>query len=203
MRGLRRSWLSREVLSLSLFAMAGAAFAASLPMHDAGRPWIGLATLALGLLGVTCSARIYQVRARPAWFSSYTTAEFFATALLLGPLFVRLISAAGVPWVAWMAAAGAALQLAVQMLKFIWLSQSEIFELRASSLLLSRRLRGWFLLRLSLLLAAGILAPLSQQTVAAFALAWAGELLGRWLFFVSVVPKSMGAAFADMRKVSL
>jgi len=203
MRGLRRSWLSREVLSLSLFAFAGAVFAATLPMHGGARPWIGFATVAFGSLGVTCSARIYQVRARPAWFSSYTTAEFFASALLLGPLFVRLISAAGVPWVAWMAASGAALQLAVQALKFIWLSQSETFELRASSLLLSRRLRGRFLLRLSLLIAAGILAPLSHQTAAPFALALAGELLGRWLFFVSVVPKSMGAAFANVRKVSL
>jgi DMSO reductase iron-sulfur subunit len=199
MRGLRRSWLSREVLFLSLFAFAGAGFAATLPLRGAAGPWAGLATVVFGAIGVTCSARIYQVRARPAWASGYTAAEFFATALLLGPLFVGLISVAGAPWVAWMAAAGAAAQLAVQTLKFLWLAQSDAFELRASSLLLARRLRGWFLIRLGLLIAAGVIALLSFKTApaAAFALALAGELLGRWLFFVSVVPKSMGAAFSN------
>lgn len=204
MRGLRRSWLSREVLFLSLFAVGGAAFAATLPHHAAGRLYAGLATVVFGALGVACSARIYQVPARPAWCSRYTPAEFFATALLLGPLFVQLIFLSNVRWVAWIGAGAAALQLAVQTLRFLWLTQSETFELRASSLLLARRLRAWFLVRLGLLMAAGILAPLPLKTAAAgaFALALWGELLGRWLFFVSVVPKSMGSAFSNMRKAS-
>jgi DMSO reductase anchor subunit len=141
-----------------------------------------------------------MVPARPAWFSSYTIAEFFATALLLGPLFVR-VTGVDVSWVAWAASAGGAAQLTVQALKFLWLSRSETFELRASSLLLAGRFRRAFLVRLAVLIGAGILTPLlaaSTLPIAiAFTLALSGEWLGRWLFFVTVVPKNMAAAFSS------
>jgi len=200
LRGLRHSWLSREVLGLSLFAGVAAMFAAALLADAPCRAAIGLATLLAGVAGVACSARIYMVRARPAWDSGSTAAEFFATALLLGPLFVRAMAISDAPWIAWAAAGGGAAQLATQAMKFLWLARSESFELRATSLLLSGTLRRAFLTRLAILLAAGIVAPLECERpvalAAAFLLALAGEFLGRWLFFVSVVPKSMAAAFS-------
>jgi DMSO reductase anchor subunit len=200
MRGLRNSWLSREVLGLSLFAASAALFAAMLLLNLPGRGWAGLATVGFGIAGVTCSARVYMVRARPAWKHGYTAAEFCATAVLLGPLFVRATGVSDARWIAWAAAAGGAAQLLIQILKFLWLSHSEVFELRASSLLLSGRLRNAFLSRLGVLVLAGILAPLeftsNPAAAAALALALAGEWLGRWLFFVSVVPKNMAAAFS-------
>jgi DMSO reductase anchor subunit len=206
MRGLRTSWLSREVLGLSLFAGIASVFAGMLALNMPGRTWIGLATVLFGAAGLTCSARIYVVRARPAWYSNYTLAEFFATALLLGPLFVRAMPVSGTPWIAWMAAAGGAAQLITQASKFLWLSHSETFELRASSRLISGRFRTLFLIRLGILLAAGIVAPLalhgSAIAVAAFVLALAGEWVGRWLFFVTVVPKNMAAAFPATMKVA-
>jgi formate dehydrogenase iron-sulfur subunit len=206
MRGLRTSWLSREVLGLSLFAGSASAFAGMLMLGLPGRPLAGLATLACGALGITCSARIYIVRARPAWNSGYTVAEFFSTALLLGPMFVRLTGVSDAPWLDWAAASGAAAQLITQTAKFLWLTQSETFELRASSLLLSRRFRGAFLTRLGLLVVAGIVLPLAFESkvavIAAFALSLAGEWLGRWLFFVTVVPKNMAAAFPARSKVA-
>ena len=91
LKGLRRSWLSREVLTLSLFAGAASAFAAMLIFNLPGRSVAGLCTTLAGLGGVTSSARIYVVRARPAWFSAYTLVEFYSTALLLGPLFVQVL----------------------------------------------------------------------------------------------------------------
>ena len=201
MRGLRTSWLSREVLALSLFAGAAAGFAAVLLVGLPGRAAVGFATLILGITGVTCSARIYIVRARPAWNSGYTVAEFFATAMLLGPMFVRISGGSDVRWLAAAPVAGAAAQLLTQTLKFLWLSHSDAFELRASSLLLSGQFRSVFLLRLGILIVAGILAPMlfassTPAIAAAFALALAGEWLGRWLFFVTVVPKNMAAAFS-------
>jgi formate dehydrogenase iron-sulfur subunit len=200
-RGLRTSWLSREVLGLTLFAGAASLFAGLLLFDLPGRFAAGLATLVLGIAGVTCSARIYIVRARPAWHTGYTVAEFFATALLLGPLFVRVSGAFDARWLVWASVAGGGAQLLTQALKFLWLSHSDIFELRASSLLLSGRFRTAFLIRLGGLIVAGILAPIafvsSTPAIAvAFALALAGEWLGRWLFFVSVVPKNMAAAFS-------
>uniref|UniRef100_Q02CM0 4Fe-4S ferredoxin, iron-sulfur binding domain protein n=1 Tax=Solibacter usitatus (strain Ellin6076) TaxID=234267 RepID=Q02CM0_SOLUE len=206
LRGLRTSWLSREVLALSLFAAIASLFAGTLAANLPGRTWIGLATVAFGVAGITCSARIYLVRARPSWCSRYTTAEFFATALLLGPLFVLAMPVSSVPWIAWMAAVGGAAQLITQAAKFLWLSHSETFELRASSRLISGRFRALFLIRLGLLLIAGIVAPLalhgSAVAVAAFVLALAGEWSGRWLFFVTVVPKNMAAAFPATARVA-
>ncbi len=67
LRGLRRSWLSREVLGLSAFAAIASVFAAMLLVNAPGRAVVGLFTAATGALGVACSARIYMVPARPAW----------------------------------------------------------------------------------------------------------------------------------------
>jgi hypothetical protein len=103
--------------------------------------------------------------------------------------------------VLWVSVAGGAAQLVVQAGKFLWLSQSDVFELRSSSLLLAGRLRALFVLRLGILVVAGIVIPLTAVSPvfmrAAFAAALAGELLGRYLFFVSVVPKNIAAAFTS------
>jgi len=206
LKGLRRSWLSREVLTLSLFAGTASAFAGMLMFDVPGRSVVGLCTALAGLAGVTSSARIYLVRARPAWFSPYTLVEFYSTALLLGPLFVQIllvqVLGGAIPsWVRLAAVGGASAQLIAQMLKFLWLSRSEVFELRASSLLLSGRLQNLFLTRLTVLAIAGVLLPLvatpGWMIAAAFAIALAGEWLGRYLFFVSVVPKNTAAAFTS------
>src|SRR5262249_35538528 len=122
MRGLRHSWLSREVLGLSLFAGAASLFAGMLLLDTPARPWAGFATLLLGAIGITCSAPFSIGGARPAWYSSYTVAEFFATALLLGPMFVRATGVSDAAWIDWTVAAGAAAQAVTQTLKFLWLT---------------------------------------------------------------------------------
>jgi formate dehydrogenase iron-sulfur subunit len=199
LRGLRRSWLSREVLTLSMFAGAAGAFATILFFGLRGRDLAGLATALAGLAGITCSARIYIVRARPAWFSTYTVAEFFSTALVLGPAFVHLLDPGAPAALLFASAAGAGAQLLTQSGKFLWLSRSEIFELRSSSLLLAGRLQRLFVVRLLILIAAGIVIPLAASSPwvlgAGFLFALAGEFLGRYLFFVSVVAKNIAAAF--------
>jgi formate dehydrogenase iron-sulfur subunit len=211
LKGLRRSWLSREVLMLSIFAGVAATYAAAARLNLPFAHPLGLLTALCGLAGLFCSARIYMVRARPAWCSRYTLAEFFSTALLLGPFFILALEpyAPGGLNSAWLVrgvAAGAAAQLLSQVLKFFWLSRSDQLELRASALLLSGRLKNAFLLRLAVLIAAGVVLPLTAHSrptlAAALALALLGEWLGRWLFFVSVVPKNMAAAFTSPRKAA-
>jgi DMSO reductase iron-sulfur subunit len=204
MRGLRRSWVSREVLALSLFAFAAAAYAQLSFLQSPLRLWAGGFTVVFGLLGIFCSARIYLIRARPAWNSQLTVAAFYATALLLGPLFVAGITGAAPSWLVWAAIAGGALQLFVSATRLLWLSRSEEFELRASALLLSRQLRTPFLTYLLLLLVGGIVVPLagfSKHSVAtALTCAFIAELIGRWLFFVSVVPKNTAASFVAAQR---
>src|SRR5439155_8624488 len=84
----RRSWLSREVLLFTLFAGLASAYSAALGFGLRGTAAIGALTALLGAGGVTASAFIYLVPARPAWNSRYTLAEFFLTAAILGPLFL-------------------------------------------------------------------------------------------------------------------
>jgi formate dehydrogenase iron-sulfur subunit len=183
-------------------------YAGVLFLHLPGSVVVGLLTVLFGVIGVTCSARIYVVPARPAWYSGYTIAEFFATAVLLGPLFVRALNVrvSDPAWLSWAAVLGGAAQLLIQVLKFLWLTRSEQFELRASALLLSGRLQRAFLIRLGVLIAAGIVLPLETSSTigaaAALVLALGGEWLGRWLFFVSVVPKNIAAAFTAAGKAA-
>jgi hypothetical protein len=67
--------------------------------------------------------------------------------------------------------------------------------------LLAGRFRTAFLIRLAVLIAAGIVLPLAAHWTFAMALAFVtalcGEWLGRWLFFVTVVPKNMAAVFSS------
>jgi DMSO reductase anchor subunit len=211
LKGLRRSWLSREVLTLSIFAGFGGMFAGMLLLDLPGRPAAGFMTVLWACIGVMCSAKIYMVPARPAWNSRYTVAEFFSTALLLGPMFVRALDPETLSgpiglWIARAAIAGGAAQLLTQSLKFLWLSRSEEFELRASALLLSSRLQRAFVIRLAVLVLAGIVLPLETSSTltaaAALLLGLAGEWLGRWLFFVSVVPKNIAAAFTAVGRAA-
>jgi DMSO reductase iron-sulfur subunit len=199
-RGWRRSWLSREVLTLGLFANFAALFSAALSLHLSFAAISGALACICGLVGVYCSARVYMVPARPAWNSRYTPFEFFATALTLGPLLVR---AAGIHhYYAFVlaAAAGASTQSVIQIAKLFWLEQdTEGSENRLSANLLVNRLRKPFLLRFGLLLVGGVVLPLMSDSTGilplALLLALAGELIGRWLFFITVTPKNIASSF--------
>lgn len=199
-RGWRRSWLSREVLTLGLFANFAAIFAAALSLHLRLSAISGALACVFGLLGVYCSARVYMVPARPAWNSRYTPVEFFATTLLLGPLLARAAGIHHEHAFAVAAAAGASIQLVAEIAKLFWLAQgAEGSEYRLSASLLIDRLRKPFLLRLALLLVGGIILPLIANTsgilALALLLALSGELIGRWLFFVTVIPKNVASTF--------
>jgi DMSO reductase iron-sulfur subunit len=184
----RRSWLSREVLLFSLFA-AAATLSAAIPA-------VSPLTAIFGFAGVTASAFIYLVPARPAWNHRWTLLDFYLTGLLLGPLSLAPMGI-GMPAAAVAAAGGA--QLLNQLLKLIALAGSDEFELRASGRLLTGELRNFLVARIALLLVGGIVLPLLHAPSAAFVLSLAGEILSRYLFFVSVVPKSVASTFSGRR----
>ena len=79
------------------------------------------------------------------------------------------------------------------------LSASDGVELRASATLLATTLKSRFVLRGALLALGAIALPLftAHPPVLwlAFATTFAGEMLGRYLFFVSAVPKHMAAPY--------
>jgi len=195
----KRSWLSREILMFGGFAGMATAYSGSLWFHTPVSPILGLLTALAGAAGITASAFIYIVKARPAWNSKHTVAEFFLTGALLGPLFAASIGVQAGRWLVAAAVIGAAGQLLNQAVKFLRLTASETFEMQASAKLLSTTLKTQFLLRFTLLIGGGIVLPLFAWgrlgMGLALAVALSGEILGRYLFFVSVVPKNMAAPY--------
>ena len=89
--GLRHSWLSREVVTLGLFAKLAAVFMAAqlfAPAWLVDRPGFRtglLATVVMaGLSGVGSSVMVYHVVRRPFWRASSAGIKFAGTAVVLG-----------------------------------------------------------------------------------------------------------------------
>jgi formate dehydrogenase iron-sulfur subunit len=178
LRNLRRSWLSREVALLSLYA-ALAVGAVAVP---------GLAPIAAvaGAAGVAASALLYVVPGRPAWDTPLTIVRFFATALAAGPALT------GRPG---LAAAGGVLAVAATALNWWRLSRRREQAWWGSVRLELRWFAPWTVARL-LATALGVGAALAGAPAAVAFLAVAtGEAIGRWLFFVTVVPLNMPGSF--------
>lgn len=197
LRNLRRSWLSREVLGLGMFAGVASGYALALGFDWSHRQWVGALTAVCGIAGAYCSARLYIVPARPMWNSKFTFFEFASTACLLGPLSLAAMTGEPKDFLLRLTMAGAGLQLLTASLRLVWLMRAETPELKASGTLLTGRLLRHFVWRLLLLIAGGIVLP-AVSLEAAFVMCVVGEVLGRWLFFVSVVPRNMAAGFSSV-----
>jgi Fe-S-cluster-containing dehydrogenase component/DMSO reductase anchor subunit len=91
--GLRTSWMSREILTLGLFAFAGLAYAGCVAI---GRlEWAArMAAVATGagVAGVICSVMVYAATRRDHWRGSLTGLKFGMTTLLLGVATVVMVS---------------------------------------------------------------------------------------------------------------
>ncbi|MGH9494784.1 MAG: DmsC/YnfH family molybdoenzyme membrane anchor subunit, partial [Candidatus Sulfotelmatobacter sp.] len=88
----KRSWLSREVLLFGCFSGMAGLYAASLWLVLPFSQVLGALTTIFGAAGITASAFIYLVPARPSWNNKFTIADFFLTGAILGPLFAANIS---------------------------------------------------------------------------------------------------------------
>ena len=205
LRMWRRSWLSREVLAFAAFSHVAAVYAGLLWLQLPGSIWVGGLTVFLGLAGVTASACIYRVPARPAWNTRYTLVQFNLTAAILGPLFAAAAVAGPSRWLAIAAASMAGAQATVFALRFFRSVASDSLELKGTARLLSTVLAGRLVLR-GILLAVGAIAlpllatglpdgPGRLLMLGALLVTLAAELIERYLFFVSVVPKHLAAPY--------
>jgi Fe-S-cluster-containing dehydrogenase component/DMSO reductase anchor subunit len=197
LRMWRRSWLSREVLLFTLFIGSLTAMTATAvyqqhigPLRAIGIT-LGLSTAVLGILATIASACIYLISARPSWNTSHTPIDFLLTAALLGSLatgafgkpmvIVSLISAT-----AWIANHG---------VRVFRLQASSDFELNASYGLLASDQLLPYSCALFGCIVASLIACAAGHPLLALLVAWAGTLLARYLFFVSVVPLKMALTF--------
>jgi DMSO reductase iron-sulfur subunit len=176
-RGLRTSWLSREVLLLGGYAAVAAAAVAA--------PAAAVAASVLGLAGVYASARLYVVPGRPAWDTPLTPVRFFATAAATGPLVTGHVG---------LAVGGVVVALAATVANWVRLARGPRQPWWGSVRLELGWCRWWTALRW-LLASVGVTAALAGPPAAAFVLLTTSELVGRWLFFVTVVPLNMPGSF--------
>jgi len=199
MKMWRRSWLSREVVLFGAFSHVAGGYVAATWFGLPGAAIAGGLTTVLGLAGVFASGRIYLVPSRPAWNTWRTVAQFMLTAAVLGPLVTTAAGAATSGWLRGASIVGAVALIALVVSSFVEQRSSSSIELRGTARLLSTRFAKLFGVRLALLALCGLLLPLVSNSQAALGMAAVGvltaELVGRYLFFVTAVPKHMTAPY--------
>jgi Fe-S-cluster-containing dehydrogenase component/DMSO reductase anchor subunit len=178
LRNLRRSWLSREVALFGAYGvLAGLAV---------GFPATAPVAAVVGAAGVYASGRLYMVPGRPAWCTPLTLARFGASALAVGALVTghRTIGVAG--------ATGG---LAVAAANLARLARGRRIEWRGTVRLVLRRFRRLAALGAALSVGGVAAAAGGGPRPLAVGLVAGGELVGRYLFFVTVVPLDMPGSF--------
>lgn len=179
--GWRRSWLSREVLAFSGFAVAAWTYAVipwaeSLGFAVADR-WeraLGAVVVCSGLAGVICSTMIYASTRRAFWNPAYTGIKFLLSCLVLGiptALLIRLAAAAfssslGAsplagfgPELCWALVAAASAKLLAEAAIFRWLGDHTFTPLRRTALLMTGDLGRVSAARFLMGVAGGVAAP--------------------------------------------
>lgn len=176
MLGLRRSWLSREILAFGIFA-GSATLLTGEKIAPEMIPELGISSRLLssvvgisGLLGVYCSAMIYHRTKRPFWNLSQAGSRFGLTALLLG-LGVSWVSACGaelllgvqplntLATLKWGILMAAVLKGTLELGALVPLGDRPQTPLKRSAMLLVGPLRGELTVRLMLLVTGGLIVP--------------------------------------------
>lgn len=189
--GLRRSWMSREIVVVGGFVGAALLYSLSLwgselptfitdhlsPGLKVERQALGLTTAVLGVLTVICSAMIYVSTRRLFWSGTATTLKFFGSGAVLG--LASIAAAAALTGhltdslallqinkeLALPLAILAGLKLAYETSIFFHLFDKQQGDLKRSALLMFRELKNLTLVRFGLGIAGGILLPLLLMTL--------------------------------------
>ena len=158
------------------------------------KAWL-LLTMLLGCLFVLEMTLVYQIDTVPTWYNGYTTASFFLTMVLCGPLFAALLlRIANVPFNGRVFASMSALAL-LASLAVVILQNSELAEIHSSVQQASALLPdyGWLQILRLVLLTLGLgcwICPLARRKnphvaslVLGLILVLLGEFIGRGLFY--------------------
>ena len=220
MKNWRTSWLSREAIALALFA--GLSFVVALAYHA---QWQGVGlllleamTVAMGLYGIYAQSMIYRIPARPSWDRVSTTKRFFGVSyvgfLLIASSLLAMGDAHGIMVLLAMtllAGMGQVLVIAEEILFYKHLDPDDAlyYQYNRSRILLQEHFGRMKSLRLYSLIVSALLLPLltilfvssglSSLAMLTLAIATLGafgsELMGRYLFFRTVVPLGLAGNF--------
>ena len=192
------SALSNEIASGSVFFAVGGfwwllSVIGKMPA-TLGRIWL-IISMVLGLIFVWAMTRVYQIDTVPTWYNGYTTASFFLTVVLTGPLFAALLlKLAKVPFNGKFFASLSVLAL-LASLAVVVMQTSELGFIHSSVQQANALLPDWGSLQVwrFVLLVAGLgcwLCPLLRRVPShtiglaiGLLLVLAGEFIGRGLFY--------------------
>jgi formate dehydrogenase iron-sulfur subunit len=177
--GWRRSWMSREILAFSVYAL----FATLLIWHPTD-PVLLVSSLISGFISIFCSAMIYVDTRRPGWSSRSVFPSFFGTTFLLGPT----IAGAFCGWIAPVFAPGLAAAATVV--------RTTLFAIRTQRPIRQRTAVALFCLStlFSLLAIFNIMGQGAYWGIIACGSTIGAQMLDRWLFFVATpAPRMPGA----------
>lgn len=192
------SALSNEIASGSVFFAVGGfwwllSVIGKMPA-TLGRIWLVI-SMVLGLIFVWAMTRVYQIDTVPTWYNGYTTASFFLTVVLTGPLFAALLlKLAKVPFNGKFFASLSVLAL-LASLAVVVMQTSELGFIHSSVQQANVLLPDWGSLQVwrFVLLVAGLgcwLCPLLRRVPShtiglaiGLLLVLAGEFIGRGLFY--------------------
>jgi DMSO reductase iron-sulfur subunit len=161
---------------------------------------LGGLTVLLGIGGVGASARLYLAPGRPSWNSPFTILEFYMTAAALGSAGANVLS--GGSAITHTAITFAVIgSLVTGCTRLVWLARSPRHEHKGTFTLLFTTLANLLTVRVLLLCGSLLLLAVSHNTWMDLCIALiliTGEFVGRYLFFVSVVPSNMATEYLSV-----
>jgi anaerobic dimethyl sulfoxide reductase subunit B (iron-sulfur subunit) len=192
LRNLHKSWLSREILAVLLFATFWAISIISFFLHSplaVGQSLLVEATGLAGIAFVYCMSEVYRLRMVPAWNTMRIKVSFFLSALILGFLMVLtgsvvagMLSRELTPLLHWSAVAG-----------IFSLGLELAFTVSEKGILGKVAHNFRILLTAFGIIAAALLLLLPLQSgkwivLLVFLLTLLEEIIGRWQFYASRNP---------------
>lgn len=204
--GLRKSWLSREIVAFGIFAGLASWEAARIwwqPRWLTAPDWLGWSVLLSGFGGVFCSVMIYHCTRRSTWIGPRTFLRFFGTTVWLG-LSTTLLVAAIVAGVRADLSMGsvlhdlgavlcpvlmltAALKLGYEACDLLHLLERQHTPLKRSANLLVGELAGMTAIRFTLGVLGGLVFPavLWHEAATSHSLEWISTVVAVWFFSVA------------------
>jgi len=207
--GLKRSWLSREIVVFGMFSMAAAVYTLSaflevIPLGIA--TFSAISTAVLGVGGLVTSVMIYHDTQRPFWNLRLGGAKFFGSALCLSAsayFLVATFNGASPTWAMFLMAVGLMLKLVLEGATLTNWNEQGMSPAHKSAMLQLYPLRVLLISRFTLaaivllLTSTLILQPMNWIMAAIVSAALLlSELLERTLFFKAVAaPKMPGGVY--------
>jgi Fe-S-cluster-containing dehydrogenase component/DMSO reductase anchor subunit len=205
--GLRKSWLSREIVAFAIYAIfCAAGMVALLRSWPMGiQSILQMAGAIVGVAGVFSSVMIYHDTHRPFWKGTMGATKFFGTTLLLGAATCGVSVSGDVPWPNFLAAALVIVAAAKWVSETVWHRHggaSESTALLVGPLRRAVHGRGAFAIAGAFFAAVTLFSSVPANLTFLFALItavffFAGEMCERYLFFSAVVPLKMPGNIAS------